>query len=112
MNTKRQINNTQYNIPQIVDEAMAAVDSSPLDIETAANMLRMLGHRNPTEELVTTYAREKAILYILSRKTGANFNGQIGKISFSTRESAITGVNDYLGRRIQGQHASWTANHR
>jgi hypothetical protein len=110
--TKRTINGTQYNVPQMVDEAIAAVENMTLDSAAARQSLAFLGNRNPTDEQVTRYAREKAILNILSRATKANFGGQLGKISFDNREQAIQGVNDYLGRRIQGQHASWTANHR
>lgn len=110
--TKRTINGTQYNVQQIVDEAIAAADNLTLDTAAARQSLAFLGNRNPTDEQVTRYAREKAILNILSRKTGANFAGQIGKINFTNHEQAIQGVNDYLGRRIQGQHANWTANHR
>ena len=109
---KRTINGQQYNVPQIVDDAIAAVDGMTLDTAAARQSLAFLGNRNPTDEQVTRYAREKAILNILSRTTKANFGGQLGKIDFTDREQAIQGVNDYLGRRIQGQHASWTANHR
>ena len=110
--TKRTINGTQYNVPQIVDEAITTVDDMTLDTAAARQSLAFLGNRNPTDEQVTRYAREKAILNILSRTTKANFGGQLGKIDFTDREQAIQGVNDYLGRRIQGQHAQWTANHR
>jgi hypothetical protein len=111
MNTKRTINGTQYNVPWIVDEAVAAVDSMTLNVETARQSLARLGHQNPADELVTRYARETAILNILGRKTGANFAGQIGKINFADRDATIQDVQSYLNRRIHGQHARWTANH-
>ena len=112
MNTKRQINSQKYNIPQIVSEAITAVDSMTLDLSLARQALTNLGHRNPAEELVALYARESAILMTLGKLTGANFSGQVGKISFDNREQAIASLGSYLNRRIQGQHARWTANRR
>lgn len=112
MTAKRQINGTKFEVPQLVDTAIAAVDSKPLDLERARTSLSYLGHRNPAEQVVIKYARESAILAALSRSTGANFQGQIGKIDFSNRESATAGVDSYLNRRIAGQHANWTAGRR
>lgn len=112
MNTKRQINGTRYNIAELVENAISIVDSSTsLDLKKAANSLSYLGHINPDEETIIRYARESAILEILAEKTGANFRNQIGKIDFSSNAAAITGVENYLNRRIAGQHARWTANH-
>jgi hypothetical protein len=112
MNTKRMINGTKFDIPQIVDDAITAADSMTLNTEAARQSLARLGHQNPDEKLIARYARESAILSILGRTTGANFANQIGKIDFVNREAAIQGVQSYLNRRIQGQHARWTANHR
>lgn len=109
MNDKRTIRGTQHNIPQIVDEAIAAVGGMTLNVEAARQSLARLGHQTPDETLVTRYARETAILDILGRTTGAEFKGQIGKISFASREKTIQDVQSYLNRRIQGQHARWTA---
>lgn len=112
MSTKRQINGTKFNIPEIVDSAIATADSMQLDTERASRALAYLGHRNPDAQTVLRYARESAILNVLARMTGANFNNQIGKIDFSSRESTIAGVDSYLNRRIQGQHANWSASRR
>jgi len=110
--TVRAINHTKYNIPELVDAAIAAVDKKAPNLEKAHQSLTALGHRNPDQALITRYARESAILDELARTTGANFAGQVGKIDFSTRESTISGVERYLNRRIAGQHARWTKNHR
>lgn len=108
MNDKRQIAGQKFSVTQIVDEAIAAVDGMTLNTEAARESLIRLGHQNPDENLVTRYARESAILSILGRMTEANFAGQIGKINFTDRETAINNVHSYLNRRIQGQHARWT----
>jgi hypothetical protein len=108
MNDKRQINGVKYSVSQIVDDAIAAVDGMTLNTAAARESLTRLGHQNPDEKLITRYARESAILNLLSRTTGANFSGQIGKINFANREIAIENVQSYLNRRIQGQHARWT----
>ena len=112
MAAKRQIRGEKYNVAELVDEAIAAVDSTNLDLEAAREALARLGHQNPADALVIRYARESAILDILARTTGAQFAGQIGKINFSDREQAIRGVNSYLNRRIHGQRARWGASHR
>lgn len=105
---KRQINGAKYEISEIVDNAIAAVDAGELDLVSARKSLEFYGNKNPGDELVIKFARETAILKILSRETGANFNNQIGKIDFSSRDQAIAGVNSYLNRRISGQHARWS----
>jgi hypothetical protein len=109
MTTKRTVNGQQYNIAQVVDEAVAAADATSPDLEAARQSLARLGHRNPSDEIVTRYARETAILETLSNITGAAFSSQIGKISFTSRERTIADVESYLNRRIQGQHARWTS---
>lgn len=108
MTQKRTINGTRYNIPEIVDEAMAIVAGMTLDPEQNRETLRLMGYTNLSDEFLARYARDKAILAALGRLTGANFAGQIGKINFDGRESAISGVESYLNRRIAGQHARWT----
>lgn len=112
MNDKRTISGQQYSVSHIVDEAIAAVNGAPLNTSAARQSLARLGHQNPSEELVNRYARESAILDTLGRMTGAEFRGQIGKISFASREKTIQDVQSYLNRRVQGQHARWTTNHR
>jgi len=108
MNDKRQIANAKYSVSQIVDDAIATADNMALNTDAARASLARMGHQNPAVELVTRYARETAILSALARTTGANFAGQIGKISFANREATINDVHSYLNRRIQGQHARWT----
>lgn len=112
MTSKRTIRGQQYDVAQIVDGAIAAADNMTLDTESARQSLRRLGCQNPSDEIVTRYARETAILGNLARTTGANFGSQIGKIGFGSREQAIADVESYLNRRNQGQRAAWTASHR
>lgn len=104
---KRTIRGEQYNISELVDGAIAAVDGRTLDTDAARASLARLGNRNPSDAVVNQYARESAILAELQRQTGAAFNGQIGKISFANRDNAIAQVNSYLNRRIQGQRSRW-----
>jgi hypothetical protein len=107
MAAKRQINGTKYSIPELVDNAITAVEGKTLDLDKARSALMYLGHRDPAEDLVIRYARESAILDHMARETRANFSGQIGKIDFSSREKTIAGVESYLNRRIAGQRARW-----
>lgn len=117
MNDKRQINGEKYNIPELVNSAITAAESDPrtfdtISLDRASKSLSYLGNRNPSDEQLRKYARESAILAILGRSTGANFQGQIGKIDFSSTERAIADVQSYLNRRNQGQHARWTESHK
>jgi hypothetical protein len=110
MNAKRQIRGAQYNVAELVQNAITAADSQPLNLEKARKSLGYLGNSNPTDELVTCYARETAILAHLARATGAyGFDGQVGKINFTTTETAIAGVNAYLSRRNAAHRARWNA---
>ena len=83
-----------------------------LNTAAARQSLARPGNQNPTESTSPATLARSAILNILGRTTGANFAGQIGKINFADREPTIQGVKSYLNRRIQGQHANWTASHR
>jgi hypothetical protein len=107
MATKRTIRGEKYDIAALIDDAISHVDSSPLDTANAKNYLRLMGHTAPTEELINRVAREMAILKRLSRATSANFDGQIGKISFDNRDKAIEQANAYLDRRNQAHRSRW-----
>lgn len=111
MTTKRTINGTKHNVAELVNSAIAAVESKTLDLAKARKSLAFLGNLNPDTETVARYARESEILNQLARTTGANFSGQIGKINFTSIETAITDVESYLNRRIGGQHARWSQSH-
>ena len=106
---KRTIRGEQYNVSEIVDSAISAIASAQLDTEAARVSLSYMGHTNPANSLVEKYAREKAILTELQRVTGANFQGQIGKISFDSRDKAIEQANRYLNRRNAGHRARWSS---
>lgn len=113
MNNKRQIRGTQYNVMEIVQNAIAMANNQPLDLEKARKSLAYLGNQNPNDELVTRYARETQILSNLANATGAfGFENQIGKIDFSSIEKTVADVNAYLSRRNQAHRARWTASHR
>jgi hypothetical protein len=113
MNAKRQIRGTEYNVAEMVQNAIAAADSQVLNLEKARQSLAYIGNRNPTEEQVTRYAREFAILNKLAQATGAyGFENQIGKIDFSSTEKAVSDVNAYLSRRNQAHRSRWTTSHR
>jgi hypothetical protein len=86
MTTKRQIQGQQYNVAELVDGAITQVNGMALDLDGARAKLAALGHRTPSDAIVTKYARESAILSILARQTGANFENQIGKIDFSNQQ--------------------------
>ena len=106
---KRTIRDERYDISEIVDSAMLAVQGQALDIEAAKTSLGYMGHTNPADEIIQRYARDKAILAELQRTTGAAFNGQIGKISFDSRDKAIEQANRYLNRRNAGHRARWSS---
>ena len=103
MNSKRTIRGEKYDVAQLVSEAMAA--SQP-DTPAAAALQRM-GHAAPSDELVSRYARDAAVLAELQRTTGAAFAGQIGKIGFDNMDSAVRQVNAYLNRRNAGYRSEW-----
>ena len=104
----RQINGNKFDVNTVVASAIAESNSKPLNTEAAKRALAYLGHVNPTEAYVAQYAREAAILKILAIKTGANgFDRQIGVIDFTSNETIIAGVNDYLNRRNAGHRASF-----
>lgn len=105
--TKRTIRGEQYNVSQIVDEAIAAVDAGTLDTADADAYLRRMGHTAPAPELVNRVAREKAILARMQKATGASFTGQLGNISFESRDKAIEQANAYLNRRNAGHRSRW-----
>lgn len=113
MNEKRQIKGMQYNVEELVLNAIAAADSQALNLEKARTSLAYYGNRTPTDEQVVRYARETAILSKLAQATGAyGFENQIGKIDFSSTEKAVADVNAYLSRRNQAHRARWTTSHR
>jgi len=114
MNNKRQIKGTEYNVAELVENAIiTAADSQSLNLEKARTSLAYIGNRNPTDEQVTRYARETVILSKLAQATGAyGFENQIGKIDFSSTEKAVSDVNAYLSRRNQAHRARWTASHK
>jgi len=113
MNTKRQIKGAEYNVAELVQNAIAAADGQALNPEKARTSLAYYGNRTPTDEQVTRYARETVILNKLAQATGAyGFENQIGKIDFSSTEKAFSDVNAYLSRRNQAHRARWTASRR
>jgi hypothetical protein len=113
MNNKRQIKGAEYNVAELVENAITAADGQTLNLENARTRLAYIGNRNPTDEQVIRYARETFILNKLAQATGAyGFENQIGKIDFSSTEKAVSDVNAYLSRRNQAHRARWTASHR
>jgi hypothetical protein len=113
MNEKRQIRGTEYNIAEMVQNAIAAADGQSFNLEKARASLAYYGNHTPTDEQVIRYARETVILGKLAQATGAyGFENQIGKIDFSSTEKAVADVNAYLSRRNQAHRARWTTSHR
>lgn len=103
---KRTIRGEQYNIAQLVDDAIAAA-AAELDVAEAEAYLRRMGHTAPDRSLLARVARDMAILANLKRTTGAAFDGQLGKIGFDNRDRAIQQVNAYLDRRNAGHRSRW-----
>jgi len=102
---KRTIRGEKHDIAALVDGAMATAGAG--NLADAEAYLRRCGHTNPDAALIARVARERAILIILERQTGATFTGQIGKISFDDRDQAIRQANAYLDRRNQGHRSRW-----
>lgn len=91
MNNKRQIKGTEYNVVELVQNAIATVDSKPLKMERNAAILKRIG--------------EVTGLYGFIEK-------QIDNIDFSSTDAIVAGINEYLSRRNQAHRARWTASHR
>src|SRR6266508_1246376 len=107
---KRQIRGTQYNVAELVQNAVNEADNQTLNLEKARQSLAYLGNRNPSDELVTRYARETTILDNLANATGAfGFVNQIGKIDFSSVEKSVSDVKAFLSQRNQEHRARWIA---
>lgn len=112
MTTKRQINGTKYNVAELVDRAIAAAASRTFNLERERQELGKLGHINADDETTLRYAQNKMTCYILADYTGVGgFKDVVGKLDFQSRETIITGVQEYLDRRIAGQHSQWTKSH-
>lgn len=91
MAEKRQIRGEKYNVAELVQNAMTAIEGQTFD---------------------SAKAHDAAILRNLAQATGAwGFEGQIGKIDFSSIEKAISDVNAYLSRRNAANHQRWTKNY-
>lgn len=89
MADKRQIRGEKHNVAELVQNAMVAIDSLTFD---------------------NAKSRDAALLRELAKATGAwGFEGQLGKIDFSSTEKAISDVNAYLSRRNQAHRSRWTA---
>lgn len=104
MATKRMIRGEKYDVAQLVSEALAAAQP---DTAAATAALQRMGHAAPSDELVSRYAHDVAVLAQLQSMTGAAFSGQIGKIGFDNLDSANRQVNAYLNRRNQGHRSRW-----
>ena len=107
MTTTRTINKQKYNVRELVEKAISDAYVTERNLESARKSLSYLGNANPDDETVTRYAREYSILRELQCETGANFTGQIGKISFSDLETTIANVEAYLNRRNAGRRSRW-----
>jgi hypothetical protein len=111
----RTIRGEKFNTADLVNAAIAATrelsETGKLDMATAQQSLRRLGHTTPTDDLVLRYATQSAMLKILGSRTEANFDGQIGKWNMSSAEAIHQAMNAYLDRRNQGQRARWTQRH-
>jgi hypothetical protein len=102
----RQIGGHNFNTADVVNRALST--GTP-DLEGARTALRGMGHKSPPEAMVKDYARQKLVLQNISDITHSNARDQIGKWDFSNASTIHRSFNSYLERRIQGQHARWTA---
>lgn len=105
--TTRTINKVNFNTAELVNTAIEQVSAAALDLEAAKKSLAFLGNVNPTDDQVLRYATEFAILKVMDRMTGANFQGQIGKWNMTTAESINCEVNSYLNRRNSARKSRW-----
>ncbi len=104
MTAKRQINNQKFDVQLLVDEAFAAAETAS-NPDWARQQIARLGCTNPTDDQIVEYT----ILNHMERATGAYFRGQFGRdlIDFSSRATAVAGVNSYLTRRVNGRRSRW-----
>jgi hypothetical protein len=85
MADKRQIRGEQYNVAELVQNAMNGAQNA------------------------TGAERDRAILKQLAQATGAwGFEGQLGKIRFDNIDQAVSDVNAYLSRRNSANRSRWT----
>jgi hypothetical protein len=93
----RQINRANRNTADIVNKALAM--GGKADLDSARASLILLGHRDPSAEVVQQYARQSLILGNIERVSGVNASGQIGKWDFTNAQSIHTSFQKYLDRR-------------
>jgi hypothetical protein len=67
------------------------------------------GHNSPAAELIERVAWERALLRAIGAATGSNADGQLGKWDLTSAQTILASFESYLNRRIQGQHARYTA---
>lgn len=109
----RTIAGRKYNTADVVNQVLNDASAVPLDTERSRSVLELMGHRNPTTELVADHARQRLVLDRLSRAVSVPaISAQIGKWDFSSAQTIHDSFNSYLGRRIGGQHARWTQSHK
>jgi hypothetical protein len=107
MANKRQVRKVQIETAEVVHEALANVATRELDLVSAENSLRNLGHAEPDASLVEQYAYQVAVLAELENLTGANCSGQIGKWNFRNEQTIDQSFNQYLTRRWQAIKATY-----
>lgn len=98
----------KINTADVVNRIIRESNASQIDLSGAEQALQRLGHRQPPPDMIEDYAIQRDVLNRLGKATGSAAGGQIGKWDFSTAQTIHDAFNDYLGRRIAGQHARWT----
>lgn len=107
--TVRTIAKQKFNTADVVNHA---IRQGRDDLPAARAALTRMGHSNPSDAMVRDYARQTRVLGNISRITGSNALGQLGKWDFSSANSILRSFDSYLNRRIQGQRSRWTGRRR
>jgi len=105
----RTISKQKFNTADVVNQA---IRTGRNDLPAARAALTRMGHSNPSDALVRDYATQTRVLGNISRITGSNALGQLGKWDFSSANSILRSFDSYLNRRIQGQRSRWTGRRR
>lgn len=105
----RTISKQKFNTADVVNRA---IREGRNDLPAARAALVRMGHSNPSDALVRDYATQMRVLGNISRITGSNALGQLGKWDFSSANSILRSFDSYLNRRIQGQRSRWTGRRR
>jgi hypothetical protein len=101
--------NTADVINSSLDSAREAEQNGKLNLDSARQKLIALGNGNPTDAQIKDYAIQAHVLNNIGQQTQNGFiENQIGRWNFQDAQSVHDSYNNYLDRRISGQHQRYS----